>query len=112
MIIFMTVINTVLIYSFRLANNSQITNRLLGTKVNLRETSTSTTKTLCGTITSVNPDGESVAAQTYTVHCPATKEPTLAVLLWDDEIGTQDGTSIFMNLAEVMIFVEEDGKKC
>ena len=56
---------------YRLSDNTRVTNRLLGTVVSLIAATSNTT---CGTINSVNSNGQSVSDQTYTVSCPATTE--------------------------------------
>ena len=78
--------------------------RLIGTQVSLIG---ATTNTSCGTIDTVNTtDGYSVEAQTYTVPCPATTEPTLAVFVYDNE---GDGKWNYMNIAEVEIYSQLTG---
>ena len=97
---------------FRLYDSEVVTNRLLGTKVILIG---STTNTTCGTINSVNPSGASLDAQTYKVPCPATREPTLAVLLYDDvmeETKDKNEDKLVMNIAEVVIYEKEGIKSC
>ena len=70
-----------------------------------------TNQTFCGVIASVNEsDGASVEAQTYTVHCPATTEPTLSVSLWDEVPATGDRNTK-MNIAEVMVYSRINGKE-
>ena len=79
--------------------------RLLGTQVSLIG---ATTNTSCVTINSVSSE-LSLQAQTYTIPCPTTKEPTLAVFLYDDvmeESWDKPRTYMIMNLAEVRIFVD------
>ena len=36
--------------------------------------------------------------------CPATTEPTLAVLLYDDLIGSGDSGLLIMNIADVVVY--------
>eukprot|EP00116_Pleurobrachia_bachei_P011285 sb/3471547/ len=77
--------------------------RLLGTTVSLIG---STTNTTCGTINTVNIE-LSVEEQTYTIHCPVTREKTLAVFLYDDvmELSMDKGNNrTFMNIAEVVVY--------
>ena len=79
--------------------------RLLGTQVSLIGATTNTT---CGTIKSVSPE-LSLEAQTYTIPCPTTKEPTLAVFLYDnvvEESWDKPRDQMIMNIAEVMVYVK------
>ena len=85
-----------------------VRNRLLGTVVSLIGATSNTT---CGTINSVNSNGESVSDQTYTVFCPATTEKTNAVLL-SDNVMEQPGDDLVMNIAEVMIYKVITGMFC
>ena len=88
----------------RLSNNVIVTNRLLGTVVSLIGAK-STIK--CGTINSVNSNGESVSDQTYTVPCPAPTEKTNAVLLTDnlmEETSDKGKNHLIMNMADVTIY--------
>ena len=67
-----------------------------------------TTNTTCGTINSVNEsEGASLEAQTYTVPCPPTIEPTLSVFVYDD---TFERPYNIMNIAEVMVYSQINGK--
>ena len=76
-----------------------ITDRLLGTEVSLIGATTSST---CGTINSVNTNGGSIEDQSYSVFCPATTEPSIAVKLYDDYTTSSD--YIIMNIAEVKVY--------
>eukprot|EP00116_Pleurobrachia_bachei_P011674 sb/3471936/ len=80
--------------------------RLIGTQVILIGSSTNTT---CGTIDSVSLDAD-LENQTYTVPCPATSEPTLAVFLYDNYKDSTEnkGLVIIMRIVEVMIFTSAD----
>ena len=77
--------------------------RLLGTEVSLIG---STATVVCGTISSLNPGGTDASAQTYTVSCPVTTEPTIAVLVTDKEKSSgETDDRIVMNIAEVTVYV-------
>ena len=84
----------------RLHSQNYIINRLLGTEITLLGTTTSTT---CGTINSVNPNGESIEDQSYSVFCPTATEPSIAVKLYDD-VATSNSDVIVMNIAEVIVY--------
>ena len=84
-----------------------VTERLLGTTISLIGSTTDTKQYKCGTIDSVNPvEVNSVEAQTYTIDCPSTTEPTISVYLFDDEIASDDLTHnrLVMNIAEVRVY--------
>ena len=75
--------------------------RLKGTQVSLIGPSTNTT---CGTIDSVSLDVD-LEHQTYTVPCPPTSEPTLAVFLYDAlREPTDTAGYLIIRIVEVMIF--------
>eukprot|EP00116_Pleurobrachia_bachei_P005013 sb/3465275/ len=79
--------------------NEQSLKRLIGTQVILIGSSTNTT---CGTINSVSLDFD-LENQTYTVPCPATSEPTLAVFLYDDFKLSDDNGRLIMRIVEVSV---------
>ena len=91
-------------YLSRLHNAVVARSRLLGTVVSLIGATSNTT---CGTINSVNSNGESVSDQTYTVPCPAPTEKTNAVLLTDnlmEETSDKGKNHLIMNMADVTIY--------
>ena len=89
------------------------TYRLLGTQVKLIpgsgefDESSSSSLTLCGTITKVNPEGNSLEDQTYTISCLSRSEATKGVVLYDNVMeGTndKDDNQFMMNVAEVKVY--------
>ena len=84
-----------------MASVTRSSQRLAGTKISLLG---ATTKTTCGTISKINSNRKSVDDQTYTVSCPTTTEPTVAVFLYDETTANGDSGKIVMNIAEVMVY--------
>ena len=90
--------------TFRLGNLVQEIDRLKGTQVYLDLTNG--TRIICGTITSVNPNGNSVDDQTYSVACPS-GHTSKSVFLYDDVVEKNDdmqGSTVVMNIAEVLVY--------
>ena len=78
--------------------------RLKGTQVSLFHESSA--RTTCGTINSVSLVAD-LEHQTYTVPCPATSEPTVAVFLFDGVREPTDNGYLVIRIVEVMIFTSK-----
>eukprot|EP00116_Pleurobrachia_bachei_P012169 sb/3472431/ len=75
---------------------AQAKDRLLGTQVSLLGATTNTT---CWTFESLN-EGLTEEAQTYTIQCPVA-EKAVAVFIYDDVVGAEDGDKMYMNIKEL-----------